>query len=92
MRKLRVKTIDIELSGEKPHTVNAYFIATNWFGKENALFSTPWYPDRKAKLDDLVEAGIIPDDEGQQLVRGEVEKEPLQKKADPWLKGNELKA
>ena len=75
------------MSGEKPHTLNAHFIATNWLGKQNALFSTPWFPERKAKLDDLVNAGILSDDEGQQLVSGKIEPETLQKKADPWIKG-----
>ena len=87
-RKLHIKTIDIDLSGEKPHTVNAHFITTNWLGKENALFSTPWFPNRKAKLDDLVNVGIISDDEGQKLVHGDIETEALQKKADPWIQGS----
>ena len=76
----------MELGAKKPHAIDAHFIASNWLGRSNVSFITPW-KNRRVLLDTLVESDILSATDEMDLIGGRVEIADVQPKIEPWLEG-----
>ena len=81
-----MKSFDLKLDGKHPHAIDAHFIPSNWLGRSNVNFITPW-KDRPVLLSTFVESDILSKTEEMDLIDGRVEVADVQPKVEPWLEG-----